>query len=27
MERGKVGPWQSGAKLVANLLPTGGGGG
>ena len=27
MELGKVGPWQSGATLVANLLPTGGGGG
>ena len=27
MERGKVGPWQSGATLVASLLPTGGGGG
>ena len=27
MELGRVGPWQSGATLVANLLPTGGGGG
>jgi energy-coupling factor transport system ATP-binding protein len=27
MELGRVGPWQSGAKLVASLLPVGGGGG
>ncbi|MFM7465758.1 MAG: ABC transporter ATP-binding protein [Cyanobium sp.] len=27
IELGRVGPWQSGTKLVASLLPTGGGGG